>query len=184
MYVCISAQQFVGVVLLVVARQSVLPLCEVRGAAAVPCGIMNTAGNKGGVSCSVSVLDTRIVFVAAHLAGNIAPPFSTCRLPSFKRRSIQFLFCSGPRPRRPPHCRHHHYIWRHAVPSCAVRGCPSCCRRTCCRRRPRLCGARACTCASRRGGRWLQRQRGRRHHGARHRVSPRRSQLQDRGGQG
>jgi hypothetical protein len=69
MYSCISARQFVGVVLVIIARQSVTPICEVRSTAAVPCGIMNTAGNKGGVTCSVSVLDTRIAFVAVHLAG-------------------------------------------------------------------------------------------------------------------
>ena len=73
MYSCISARQLVGVVLIVIARQSIMPLCEARGSAAVPCGIMNTAGNKGGVTCSISVLDTRIAFVAAHLAG-VAPP--------------------------------------------------------------------------------------------------------------
>ena len=68
-FVCISAQQLVGVVLLVIARLSVHPLCKVTGVAAVPCGIMNAAGNKGGVTCSLSVLDTRIAFVAVHLAG-------------------------------------------------------------------------------------------------------------------
>ena len=68
MFTCISAQQFVGVVLVVVARLSVAPLCQVQATAAVPCGILNAAGNKGGASCSVTVLDTRIVFVAAHLA--------------------------------------------------------------------------------------------------------------------
>jgi hypothetical protein len=69
MFVCISAQQFVGVVLVVIARLSVNPLCKVLGTSAVPCGIMNAAGNKGGITCSVSVLDTRIAFVAVHLAG-------------------------------------------------------------------------------------------------------------------
>jgi hypothetical protein len=69
MFVCLSAQQFVGVVLVVIARLSVNPLCKLHGTAAVPCGIMNTAGNKGGITCSVSVLDTRIAFVAVHLAG-------------------------------------------------------------------------------------------------------------------
>jgi len=72
MFTCISAQQFVGCVLLVVARLSVAPLCHVRATAAVPCGILNAAGNKGACSCSVSVLDTRIVFVAAHLAAGQA----------------------------------------------------------------------------------------------------------------
>jgi hypothetical protein len=74
MYACVSAQQFVGVVLVVIARLSVVPLCSVQGTAAVPCGIMNTAGNKGGVTCSVSVLDTRVAFVAVHLAGTATPP--------------------------------------------------------------------------------------------------------------
>ena len=72
MFTCISAQQFVGVVLVVVARLSVAPLCHVRATAAVPCGILNAAGNKGAASCSLSVLDTRIVFVAAHLAAGQA----------------------------------------------------------------------------------------------------------------
>jgi hypothetical protein len=71
-FTCISAQQLVGVVLAVIARHSIAPLCRVHATAAVPCGIMNAAGNKGGVTCSVAVLDTRIAFVAAHLAG--APP--------------------------------------------------------------------------------------------------------------
>jgi hypothetical protein len=76
MYVCVAARQLVGVVLVVIARQSIAPLCEVRGTAAVPCGVFNSAGNKGGVTCSVSVLDTSIAFVAVHLAGRT--PTTSC----------------------------------------------------------------------------------------------------------
>jgi hypothetical protein len=72
-FTCISSQQFVGVVLVVFVRLSIFPMCKVLATAAVPCGLMNAAGNKGGVTCSISVLDTRIAFVAAHLAG-VAPP--------------------------------------------------------------------------------------------------------------
>jgi hypothetical protein len=79
MYVCVAARQLVGVVLVVIARQSIAPLCEVRGTAAVPCGVFNSAGNKGGVTCSVSVLDTSIAFVAVHLAGTTSCLFSNRR---------------------------------------------------------------------------------------------------------
>jgi hypothetical protein len=96
MYSCVSAQQFVGVVLVVIARLSVIPLCSVQGTAAVPCGIMNAAGNKGGVTCSLTVLDTSVAFVAVHLAGKVAPALAPIAV-------FSLLHPSRSKPCRPPH---------------------------------------------------------------------------------
>merc|ERR1719238_38544 len=56
--------------LIVFAHDDVLPLVSGVQSAAVPCGLANKLGNKGGVGIALTVGTTRCLFVSCHLAAH------------------------------------------------------------------------------------------------------------------
>jgi phosphatidylinositol-bisphosphatase len=55
--------------LIVFVHKALIPFLSDLRSAAVPCGLLrNSLGNKGGIGIAFRVLDTRFLFVSAHLA--------------------------------------------------------------------------------------------------------------------
>merc|ERR1711991_1276692 len=69
-YVKIRSQTLQAINLILFAHESVATLISDVQSAAVPCGIGNTLGNKGGVSIFFKFCDTTFLFTNAHLTAH------------------------------------------------------------------------------------------------------------------
>ncbi|RYH05380.1 hypothetical protein EON65_44840, partial [archaeon] len=69
-YEFIGEKYLVGLYLVVFARESLVPHIRDIRSTSLGVGIMGMMGNKGGVSVRLSVYDSTICFICAHLAAH------------------------------------------------------------------------------------------------------------------
>jgi len=68
-YDVLASQTLQAAHLIVFVHKALVPFLSDLRSAAVPCGLLrNSLGNKGGIGIAFRVLDTRFLFVSAHLA--------------------------------------------------------------------------------------------------------------------
>ncbi|KAJ3350831.1 Type II inositol 1,4,5-trisphosphate 5-phosphatase [Allomyces javanicus] len=69
-YALVSIKQLAGMIVAVLAHESVVPHISEVESGYVGCGIMGVLGNKGAVAIRFKVFDTRICMVNSHLAAD------------------------------------------------------------------------------------------------------------------